>query len=489
MTAGGGTAEQAEGLVQYGGKAGKSGSYRVFGRYSNLGTSDPAGFAPAADSRHANQGGFRSDWDLSPRDLVTVQGEYRRVKGGETTTGVLLQTPPLIGTFAQPIKDDGGNILGRWTRTFLNGSDISLQAYFDRSDVAANGVHDWSSIGNIDFQHHLRLGSRNDLVWGLGYRAAANRFGGTSLFTLSPPERTDSLYSTFVQDEITLTKTLSLTLGIKLEHNAYTGYENEPSAQLVWAPTNRHTVWISAAKAIRQPSNIDSGLQAISSIVPLPGGAFGLVRVSGNPNAKVEQLRDLETGYRAQINRRLSLDVTGFLSFYKHLQTTEPQTPFFTLSPGPPHLVIPFIFDYKAHARNYGAEAFANWNVTKRWRISPGLTMLNMSVSRDPSSHDGTIQQQPGYSPKRSYQVRSFMNLGRRFEWDQTAGYTSRLTAGIPGYVRLDTRIGRRIGESWELSIAGQNLLTPRHAEFPDSQLIDHMLDQRSIFAKITVRF
>jgi len=115
--------------------------------------------------------------------------------------------------------------------------------------------------------------------------------------------------------------------------------------------------------------------------------------------------------------------------------------------------------------------------------------MLNMSVSRDPSSQDATIQQQPGYSPKRSYQVRSFINLGRRFEWDQTAGYTGRLAAGIPGYVRLDTRIGRRIGESWELSIAGQNLLTPRHAEFPDSQLIDHMLDQRSIFGKITLRF
>jgi len=86
--------------------------------------------------------------------------------------------------------------------------------------------------------------------------------------------------------------------------------------------------------------------------------------------------------------------------------------------------------------------------------------------------------------------VRSFTNLGRRFEWDQTAGYTGRLAAGIPGYVRLDTRIGRRIGEFWELSIAGQNLLTPRHAEFPGlSNSSDHMLDQRSIFAKIAVRF
>jgi iron complex outermembrane recepter protein len=148
------------------------------------------------------------------------------------------------------------------------------------------------------------------------------------------------------------------------------------------------------------------------------------------------------------------------------------------------------VFDYNAHARNYGAEAFANWNVTDRWRISPGLTMLDMSVSRDPSSQDPSIDQLPGYSPKRSYQVRSFLKLWRSFEWDQTVGYTSRLATGnIPGFVRLDIRFGWRIGESLDLSIGGQNLLTPRHAEFPDIHLIDHMSDQRSVFGKVTWRF
>jgi len=49
--------------------------------------------------------------------------------------------------------------------------------------------------------------------------------------------------------------------------------------------------------------------------------------------------------------------------------------------------------------------------------------------------------------------------------------------------------LGRRLGEFAEFSIVGQNLLAPRHAEFPDFQLIDHMLDQRSVFGKITWRF
>ena len=490
ISAGGGSDYQAEGLVQFGGKAGASGDYRVYGRLSNLGRSDPAGSTEPADERHLEQGGFRSDWNLSPRNLLTVQGEYRHADGGETTTGVIPQTPTVMGTYVEPISDDGGNILGRWTHTFLNGSDVSLQAYFDKSQTSANGVQDFASIGDIDFQHHLSIGSRNDVVWGLSYRTAANRFVPNSVFTLNPLDRTDSLYSSFAQDEITITRTLSLTLGSKFEHNVYTGFEVEPSAQLVWAPNSRNTIWASAAKAIRQPSVVDSGIDAVSAITPLPQGAFGVVQVFGNPITKVEQLRDLETGYRAQINRRLSLDVTGFLSFYKNLQTTEPQTPFFTLTPGPPHLVIPLIYDYKAHARNYGAEAFANWNVTDRWRISPGLTMLNMSVRRDPSSQDPKIELQPGYSPRRSYQVRSFINLWRTFEWDQTVGYTGPLTAGdIPGYTRLDTRFGWRAGEHVEMSIAGQNLLQPRHAEFLDLQTIDHTLDQRSVFGKITWHF
>jgi hypothetical protein len=45
------------------------------------------------------------------------------------------------------------------------------------------------------------------------------------------------------------------------------------------------------------------------------------------------------------------------------------------------------------------------------------------------------------------------------------------------------------LGEHWDFSLAGQNLLSPRHAEFPDIHFVDHMQDQRSVFGKITWRF
>ena len=116
--------------------------------------------------------------------------------------------------------------------------------------------------------------------------------------------------------------------------------------------------------------------------------------------------------------------------------------------------------------------------------------MLNLTAERNTSSQDSTLSMAAGYSPRRSYQVRSFVNFGRNFEWDQTLGYTGRLASGnIPGYFRLDLRFGWHLGELCELSIVGQNLLQPRHAEFPDIDFIDHMQDQRRVFGKITWRF
>ncbi len=490
ITAGTGSEESAQGLVQYGGKIGAKRAYRAFGRYFNVDSADSPNGGHAADGWSLSHGGFRSDWDLSPRDQLTVQGDFLHVRAGETLTSVITSALPFAGTFNSRASVDAGNALGRWNHTLLNGSDTSLQVYYSGHHRSEIGLDDSLRTADIDFQHHLHAGSRNDIVWGVAYRFTDSVILPGYAVRFVPAHRADSLYSAFLQDEIKLSNSLSLTVGSKFEHNSYTGFENEPSAQLVWTPTDKHTVWASAAKAIREPSQSDVSLQVDAAVVPLDQGRFGLVTLSGNPNAKAEQLRDFEAGYRAQVNQRLSLDFTGFLSFYKHLETAEPQAPFFALFPGPPHLVFPSIFDYQAHARDYGAEFFANWNVTDHWRLSPGLTLLNMSVVRDPGSQDSTVEQTPGYSPRRQFQVRSMLDLTHSLEWDQTIGYVSALPAGnIPAYVRLDTRFGWRLGESLEISIVGQNLLRPRHAEFPDTLGFDHTLIERSVFGKIIWHF
>ena len=71
----------------------------------------------AHDQWYVTRTGFRTDWDASEQDLVTVQGDFY---SGDTNSTLL------NGARRQ---DDigGGNVLGRWRHAFSNRSDVSLQ--------------------------------------------------------------------------------------------------------------------------------------------------------------------------------------------------------------------------------------------------------------------------------------------------------------------------------------------------------------------------
>ncbi len=54
-----------------------------------------------------------------------------------------------------------------------------------------------------------------------------------------------------------LRENLFFTLGTKLEHNDYTGFEVEPSARLQWNATSKQMIWAAVSRAVRTPSRID----------------------------------------------------------------------------------------------------------------------------------------------------------------------------------------------------------------------------------------
>jgi iron complex outermembrane receptor protein len=485
ITAGTGSEATADGLGQYGGNLGPKGTYRVFGKYSNVVKSVLPNGGEAADGWHASHVGFRTDWDLSPRDTMTVEGEVLKTNAGQTITTLFSQALPLVKTLDDRLSVTAGNVLAHWKHTLKNGSDLSVQIYDDYANHMDQGFRDISNTVDLDSQYHLALGSRNDIVWGMGARAIHNHYGEGYAITIAPQHRMDFLFSTFLQDEVRITDSLWLTLGSKFEHNDFTGSEIEPSVQMVWEPASRQTFWVSAARAIRQPSPVDFGIQADVAIVPLPE-AFAVVKLQGNSAIKEESVQDFEAGYRTQLSKRLSLDATSFGSLFSNLETIVPGMPYFAMAPGIPHLVLPQIFKNGGPLHTYGGEFSATWTVSDHWRLTPGYSFLHTqpedSVVHWPS---------PGANPKHQVQLQSRLDLRHNLEWDNTVKFVSRLSAGdIPAYVRLDSRIGWQAGESLEFSVVGQNLLTPRHAEFYDGNYaVSHTLVERSVFGKITWRF
>ena len=489
VSAGTGSQDHADALVQYGGQIGQDGDYRVFGKYFDTASSVFPDGRQAADGWQGGHAGFRSDWNLSQRDTLTVQGDFLHTDESQTLTTLFSNALPLAGTINNPVTATAGNILGRWNHTLANGSQMSLQVYDDYSRHLDSGFVDTQNTVDLDFQDHMALGPRNDVVWGLGARVIDSQYGIGYDFTIVPNRRLDNLYSAFLQDQLKLTDALSLTFGSKFEHNSIAGFEYEPSVQLVWTPTEKQTVWVSGSRAIREPSPIDVGLQNDAAIVPM-GSSFGVVELFGNPNIKAEEFRSLDLGYRALVSKRISLDATAFTGLYRNLVSLAALTPYAASQQGVSYLVLPELFVNGGRASTYGAEFFANWNVTDHWRIhwriSPGYSYFHMNVDGDSSS----LAMPAGVSPNHQFQVKSLLDLPHHLEWDSMIGYVGKLADGnIPAYTRVDSRIGWRVGESVEISVVGQNLLTPRHAEFPDNDSLDHTLVERSVFGKVTWRF
>jgi iron complex outermembrane receptor protein len=489
LTAGAGSGETPQSLIQYGGKIGGKGHYRVFNKYFNVGNLTAADGTEAADGWHMVHSGFRSDWDLSTRDAMTVQGDLLGTSEGETVNVVLSNNLPQQPTFNTRTRVGAGNLLGRWNRTLVNNSDFSLQIYYDGYRRHEEGGFEERNTFDLDFQHHLAVGSRQDVVWGLGYRVTGDNLTPKFSKRFTPARKTDNLFSGFLQDEIKIAEELWLTLGSKLEHNAYTGVEFEPSAQLVWTPFPRQATWLSVARAIRQPARADTAIQIDANIVPLDNGNFGVRQITGDPNREAENLLSYQLGYRAQASKTLSVDIATFLNFYHHLQTDEPGIPFFTSTPPPSHSVFPVESTSGAHGRTYGMEIFAHWDITRRWRISPGLTIRRMHIAPDASSQDSAVEGVAGDTPNQKYEIRSLLSLPHKLQWDTTLYHVDSLPdQDIPGYSRVDTRVGWQFGEAAEVSIVGQNLLTPRHAEFGDDAPL-HTLMRRSVYGKIEWRF
>jgi len=488
VTAAGGSQVKADGLVQHGGSVGADAAYRVFGNGSDIGNS--AGVQmPADDHWRRVHGGGRLDWDVSPADSLMVQGDLFANKENQTRFSGYIPTP-FDTIFSENINAVGGDVLARWSHTLAGGSQTSLQAYFDTYRRTDMGVPEVERTFDLDFQDHVAPRGRHNIVWGLGFRTFTSSLSPGYSVSFSPPSERGFLFSGFFQDEIRATDSLWVTVGSKMERNPYTGFQTEPSVRLVWAPpASRHAIWASASKAVRQPSRADTAIETNLETIPAGPDAVEVFRLYGNRKILNEQALDYELGYRSQFAKSLSLDVATFLTFYRHLETIEPQA--MQVIPGSPtEFQIPMLYENNAHAADYGGEVSLNWVVNSRWRIVPGYSYLHSTIRQDPSSQGLPAYTVPADFPQNTLQARSLWNLSRKMEFDQSLYYTARLPgATIPGHVRLDLRLARRLSESVDISVVGQNLLRPRTLEYGDSYGVIGTQSVRSVYGKLTWRF
>ena len=360
----------------------------------------------------------------------------------------------------------GGNVLGRWQRTLREGSEATLQLYYDHTSRHQTGFHEERDTFDVDFQHRMRLPYHQELIWGLEYRVSSGDAGAVSTIEFTPSRRTNHVVSGFLQDEVTLADgRLRLIAGSKLEYNDTSGVEVQPNARALFAPAAGHVVWGAISRAVRTPSRVEQDL-TITAPIDLSTSTFA--QVVGDGRFESESVIAYELGYRVQPVSRLFLDLTAFYNDYENLLSIQRGAAVREGMPPNERTIFPFFLRNRLDGDVFGAELAVDAELTDWWRVAASYSYLDMDLHREPGSNDDTTAQSTeGSSPHNQVSLRSRLDLPRHVDLDAILRYVDNLAAqGVGSYLSLDVRVGWRPTPHLELAVVGQDLLESHHAEF-----------------------
>lgn len=486
--AGGGTELRSFAGLRYGGTIGSKASFRLYGKYVDRdGAVFPDGH-DAADGWSTAQGGFRMDADASERNSVTVQGDYYGGAENMSTGG--------------ENKLHGANILGRWSHIFSDRSMVKLQLYYDNASLAqpvpesrnndntvvlapAGTLKDNTDTYDLDFQHSLQPGSRHQIVWGLGYRRIHDEVQNAPGLAFEPEVLDRNLFNIFAQDKFMVADDLFFTLGTKVEHNDYTGFEFEPGVQLQSTFSNDQTIWVSVSRAVRMPSRTDRHIR-----IPTPGFSPIIDNLLvGGEDFRSETLIAYELGYRARIGSQLSGSVSTFYNVYDDLRST-------SLSPPDPITGLPFPLFYEndLEGETYGFELDITCPLFDWWRLHAGYNFISEDIRVKKGGQDFNNALNETADPRNRFSMRSSMNLLRTLELDARFRWIDSFVYGNAGvkeeagsYGELQARLGWHVVPKLEVSVIGQNLLHSSHLEYVISGSNPRAEVQRGIYGKIAL--
>jgi len=433
LVKGGGGNIAIVGAMRSGGAIGKGWAARGWGKVVSLDNSERGDRSDIDDASQRRQAGVRFDREQG-EDTFTIEG------GGYDSD------------IEQPIAArqlSGYHLLGRWNRQGAQSSSFNVQAYYDRTNRDQPGsLVDALDTWDVEFQHGFQPFKRNELLWGGGYRYqwdAVENIGPALAFI--PDDKALRTAHVFAEDGVHLSDALRLDLGIKAEHNEYTGLEWLPTVRLSFKPAEKHLFWAAVARAVRAPARIDREL-----FIPAAAPFFVL---AGGPNFESEVSRVAEVGFRGQPSQSFSASVTGFLHEHEKLRSLEP-------TPDGPQ------FENRIHGTTRGVEGWLRWRVLKAWELSAGGVAQDVDLALDEDSNDpGSGLPSLGNDPDFWYGIRSALDLGNAVEVDAAFRRVGALPQPyVPAYNSADLRLAWWFARSFEIAATGRNLLERSHPEW-----------------------
>lgn len=327
-----------------------------------------------------------------------------------------------------------------------------MQAYLDHSEAGqpVGGAGFVLNVYDLELQQSLAIGSRDQLVWGIGERLSDYHIANSTTLLFLPSHRWLNLGNAFAQATIGLSANVNLTAGVKLEDDPYSHWTAMPDVRLAWTLGQGAFLWAAASRAIRSPTPFDVDVvEKLGSVVFLTGDA----------NFRPEKVTAYEIGYRGRPREWVTLSATAYYNVYDDLRTVEPASA---------AIFLPLHWDNQMSGDTYGVEGWADIQITSWWRLSPGFRSFHERLRFKPGASGLLGLAQAGDDPATRAALKSSLNLGRDLTFDAMVRHVAALPdPPVAAYYEVNARLGWHASTSCELALDGYNLNHSRHQEFP----------------------
>lgn len=426
-------------------------------------------------------GGFYQGREGANFDQVNYQGDYHDL-------------------FNDDIDVKGGHLLSSWSNRLSEKSSLSFQVYFDYTQREGPFYDENLQVLDTEFQHNFEPSPGHKLTWGGNFRAYFDDLTAHSNVFMDPEDDQYTLFSLFVQDDYPLLKDLTLTLGTKVEHNDFTGWEFQPNGRLLWELSQTTSLWGAVSRAVRTPSRLESNGEILVALYP-PGDELNptpnaaipvaipiIVKFRGNDEFKSEELTAYELGLRSLISDRTSMDIALFWNTYKKLRTGSNLYPDIIFEG-----VLPVAIDQVSLANNklkgdtYGLEVSMEYQMTDDWKLIGAYSYMEMDFD-----FGGRLEAfLNSFYTRHQASLQSRFTLFHTVETDLWVTYTDGVEVqNQPEIWDLTLRLGWQPSPKWQLELVGHNLLHD-HKKQLNSEVLSMVSSEieRGAFLRLTCQF
>ena len=252
-------------------------------------------------------------------------------------------------------------------------------------------------------------------------------------------------FTAYLQDSISLSDTVEVSVGTKFEENDLSGTGFQPGIRASWLANDSNVLWAGYSLAHRQPSLRER--YTTLSPVKIWDGNWTNRPYIGNESLDREEIDAYEIGWRSRPDENLLIELSSYYYDTKNAVLASQTS----------------VNAYEAKdAKSYGGELSIDWDVSRVWNLRGGYSLARGEIEGERNfdfpEQTASLTSRFSYSDDLTF-VQSL------YYSDETLIPSDYNPITIPSHLRLDLGIVWQPSDGWEIGLFGRDLLEPYHIE------------------------